>query len=139
MNADELRGDSRLPILTRSPPVRRLAGKGAPCRRQFKTNDATMYVVTVVFEAISGRSEALKEALLVQAENSLRYEDSCLRFDVSQDLLKDGRFFLYEIYEDEAAFDAHLESPYYKSFSEATAPMVASKTIERWSLISETP
>ncbi len=98
-----------------------------------------MYVISVVFEAVSGRSEALEEALLVQSENSLREELACLRFDVARDPAKDGRFFLYEIYEDEAAFDAHTQTPHYKSFSEKTAALIASKTVERWNLISETP
>ena len=31
-----------------------------------------MYVISVVIEAVSGRSEALEEALLLQSENSLR-------------------------------------------------------------------
>lgn len=98
-----------------------------------------MYAISVVFEAVSGRAAALEEALLVQAANSLREEVSCLRFDVARDPVKEGRFFLYEIYEDEAAYNAHRETPHYKSFSEKTASLVASKTVDRWHLISETP
>ena len=98
-----------------------------------------MYVISVVIEAVSGRSEALEEALLLQSENSLREELACLRFDVARDPAKNGRFFLYEVYEDEAAFEAHRQTPHYKSFSEKTAETIASKTVERWNLISETP
>ena len=98
-----------------------------------------MYVIAVLFEAVPGQGEALEEALLRQAENSLREEDGCLRFDVARDPATEGRFFLYEIYEDEAAFDAHGKTPYYKSFREKIADMIASRTVERWRLISGTP
>ena len=38
---------------------------------------------------------------------------------------------LYEIYDDAAAFDAHLATPHFAIFNEATAPLVASKTVHR--------
>jgi quinol monooxygenase YgiN len=97
-----------------------------------------MYVVTVVFEAVAGRGEELEQALLTQSDNSLREEVACLRFDVARDG-DDGRYFLYEIYEDEAAFEVHKQTPHYKSFNEKVAGMIASKSVERWTLISETP
>lgn len=37
--------------------------------------------------------------------------------------------FLYEIYDDEAAFKAHLQTPHFKSFSAATAVMVQDRKI----------
>ncbi|MGF1620879.1 MAG: putative quinol monooxygenase [Rhodomicrobiaceae bacterium] len=97
-----------------------------------------MYVVTVVFDAVSGRADALEDALIAQAENSLREEAGCLRFDVARDAAKPGRFFLYEIYENESAFDAHLQTPHFLDFSEKTAEMVANKTVDRWAMVRAT-
>jgi len=94
-----------------------------------------MYVVTVVFDAVSGREDALQEALTAQAENSLREEKGCLRFDVAKDARKEGRFFLYEIYETEAAFESHLKTPHFIDFDQKTAEMVANKTADRWSMV----
>jgi quinol monooxygenase YgiN len=97
-----------------------------------------MYIVTVIFDAVSGRADALEDALIAQAENSLRGEAACLRFDVAKDTAKPGRFFLYEIYENEAAFDAHLQTPHFLEFNKKTAEMVASKTVDRWAMVRAT-
>ena len=43
------------------------------------------------------------------------------------------RIVLYEIYDDAAAFDAHLATPHFASFNEATAALVAKKTVHRLS------
>jgi autoinducer 2-degrading protein len=37
--------------------------------------------------------------------------------------------FLYEVYDDRAAFDAHLSAPHFKSFDAATAGMIRSKKV----------
>jgi quinol monooxygenase YgiN len=37
--------------------------------------------------------------------------------------------FLYEVYDDRAAFDAHLATAHFKRFDAAVAPMVASKAV----------
>ena len=39
---------------------------------------------------------------------------------------------LYEIYDDEAAFQAHLETPHYARFKQATDPLIESRTIGRF-------
>ena len=38
---------------------------------------------------------------------------------------------LYEIYDDAAAFDAHLATPHFAVFNEVTTPLVARKTVHR--------
>ncbi|HCI20551.1 MAG TPA: antibiotic biosynthesis monooxygenase, partial [Alphaproteobacteria bacterium] len=40
-----------------------------------------------------------------------------------------GHVFLYEVYDDRAAFDAHLSMPHFKSFDAATAGMIRSKKV----------
>ena len=37
--------------------------------------------------------------------------------------------FLYEVYDDRKAFDAHLATLHFKQFDPAVAPMVASKAV----------
>ena len=39
------------------------------------------------------------------------------------------RDLLYELYDDEAAFRAHLATPHFLQFNEQTAPWVASKSV----------
>jgi (4S)-4-hydroxy-5-phosphonooxypentane-2,3-dione isomerase len=60
---------------------------------------------------------ALREKLLAgitaQGAASLEREPGCLRFDVCVDQGDPNRVLLYEVYEDEAAFAAHGETPHF--------------------------
>ncbi|MDH3452805.1 MAG: antibiotic biosynthesis monooxygenase [Gammaproteobacteria bacterium] len=88
-----------------------------------------MFVVTVIFELHPARCEEFEPAILAQARNSLDAETDCLQFDVCRNPQREEEFFLYEIYRDRAAFDAHLDSPHYKHFDATVTPMVANKTV----------
>jgi len=39
------------------------------------------------------------------------------------------RVFLYEIYDDAAAFDTHKKAPHFATFDRDSAPLVASKVV----------
>ena len=88
-----------------------------------------MFVVTVDFTAAESRAEALLAALRENAAHSLADEPGCRRFDVCRTEGAAGRFFLYEIYDDRAAFDAHRATAHYAAFTEATRDLVAEKTV----------
>lgn len=93
-----------------------------------------MFVVTVHFEVKKEAIEAFRAAVLEQASNSLTKEEGCRRFDVCFDEARPERAFLYELYDDRAAFDRHRETGHFARFSETTAAMIADKTIETWQL-----
>ena len=91
-------------------------------------------VVLVEFDLHPGKEPEFRRLVLENAAASLRDEPGCSRFDV---LTPEGgpgeRIVLYEIYDDAAAFDAHLATAHFAAFNEATAPLVASKTVRRLS------
>jgi autoinducer 2-degrading protein len=95
-----------------------------------------MYVVIVFFEAKAEHVAAVRGALLAQSRNSLEREKGCRQFDVAQDPLDPASFFLYETYDSEAAFKAHLETEHYKTFDETVTPWTASKHVLTYELIS---
>ncbi len=94
-----------------------------------------MFVVTVTFVAKSGDAEAFRARLRRQAADSLGGEPGCHRFDVCADPAAPGRIFLYELYSDEAAFKAHLETPHFKDFDRDVAPWIEEKTVATWTLL----
>ena len=94
-----------------------------------------MYAVTVTFEVAAEHTESFHEAVLAQAENSVRREEKCRQFDVCTDPERPGVIFLYEIYDDAAAFDDHLASDHFKAFDAAVAPWLTAKTVETWEVI----
>ena len=70
------------------------------------------YVLAVEWTAKAGQGDRIAE---VQKEFALlaRQEPGCRKFFVSRSEDNPDRFFLYEEYDDEAAFDAHLETPHF--------------------------
>jgi len=42
--------------------------------------------------------------------------------------------FLYEIYDDEEAFQNHLRSDHFAAFSDTTSPWIVDKSVDTWGL-----
>ena len=93
-----------------------------------------MYVVTVLFEISEGHVEAFRDAVVQQARNSLEREADCRRFDVCVDPADPQRVFLYEIYTDKSAFDAHLQTWHFRSFDHQVKQWLVSKKVMVWEL-----
>jgi autoinducer 2-degrading protein len=87
------------------------------------------YVVIVEFDIAPGQFAAFMPLMTVNAEASRRDEKGCRRFDVCVPREHKDRVFLYEIYDDEAAFEAHLQSSHFKEFAAATKDMVVGRKI----------
>lgn len=85
-----------------------------------------MYAVCVTFEIIPEAFDAFMPHMQAQAKNSLSLEEGCHVFDICA---AGTTVFLYELYTDEAAFQAHLESAHFVSFNSATADMIADKSM----------
>ena len=89
-------------------------------------------VVYVEFRVKPEDHAAFARLLAANAAASLETEPGCARFDVlTPEGAKDGRFVLYEIYADDAAFDAHLRTEHFLAFDRATAGTVLERRIAR--------
>lgn len=93
-----------------------------------------MLAVTVVFEIKAGSVAAFRKVMAEQARNSLEKEETCRRFDVCYDDRRPERCFLYELYDDQAAFDAHRATDHFKNFAKASDPLVESRQVDTWTL-----
>lgn len=93
-----------------------------------------MFVVTVTFVLKPEHIEAFQPAMIENARASLDTEPGCRRFDVSRDANDPAVTFLYEIYDDAAAFEAHKATAHFKSFDALVAPWLASKEVKTWVL-----
>ena len=92
-------------------------------------------VILVRFQVAEGERERFLERVTQNAATSIDREPGCRRFDVLTD--EEGRtneVVLYEIYDDDAAFDAHLQAPHFIEFRDAVKDIVVSSVIERLSL-----
>jgi quinol monooxygenase YgiN len=91
----------------------------------------TRLVVTVEL-LLDGDREDFMRLVAENAATSLHDEPGCHQFDVSIDCADDRKVFLYEVYEGDAAFSAHLASPHYAAFAARTTGMIARKHVRRF-------
>ena len=75
-----------------------------------------MYVIIAPIQIKPGFKDQFIAAVTEDAQGSVRDEPGCLRFDVIQDAIDVNRIWLYEVYKDEAAFQAHTQAPHFLKF-----------------------
>ena len=89
----------------------------------------TAFAITVDFTLKPGSMASFRKLIDKNAQDSCALEPGCSRFDVL--VPKDGvdRVFLYEIYADRAAFDAHLLTAHFEVFNRESEALVLSKKV----------
>jgi len=87
------------------------------------------YVVTVGFVVKAAHVEDFRTAMIENARTSRADEPGCRQFDVCIDPARPNAVFLYERYDDRAAFEAHLASTHFKTFDALVAPWLEGKTV----------
>jgi len=95
-----------------------------------------MFAVTVLFEIHDGHLGRFMPMMIGNAKASLEQEEGCRRFDVLTDPDRPGEVFLYELYDDQAAFEIHLRTPHFREFDARVAPMVAAKTVRTYTEVT---
>lgn len=93
--------------------------------------------VLVDFRLRPGAQPAFRKLVDANARASATRERGCRRFDVVEPRGEADRILLYEIYDDAAAFDAHLGTPHYAAFDTESAPLIAGKSVTLCDLVCE--
>ncbi len=88
-----------------------------------------MHAVLVEFTVKEAYAIRFVERVRQQAKDSLTKERDCHQFDVCIDSDDSLHVMLYEIYSDQAAFMAHLESRHFKEFNEETISWIDEKRV----------
>lgn len=95
------------------------------------------FVIMVDFRLVPGTRQRFRPLIDANAITSVKEEPGCRRFDVVEPVGEDDRIVLYEIYDDEAAFDVHCKSAHFLSFDAESAPLVSEKRVMRAALVCE--
>ncbi len=90
-----------------------------------------MQVLVVEFRIKPEQVAAFEVAILANAQASREQEPGCRQFDVCRNADEPELFYLYELYDDEAAVQAHLASAHFLQMNAATAAWVESKKVWR--------
>ena len=88
-----------------------------------------MHVLVVTIDIKPGCKDPFIAAMLEDARGSVKHEPGCVRFDVIQDEHNLNRIYLYEVYTDRAAFDAHMKMPHFLTWQEAVKDWFASPPV----------
>jgi (4S)-4-hydroxy-5-phosphonooxypentane-2,3-dione isomerase len=73
-------------------------------------------------ESVDAFMERLKDNA-----SAARKEPGCKQFDVLMDPKDKTKVMLYEVYNDEKAFEAHQQTPHFKKYLAEAVPLLASR------------
>jgi len=85
-----------------------------------------MFVLVVNIRVKPDDVERFMKQVLENAREA-RKEPGCRQFDVLFDPKDKTKVMLYEIYNDEKAFEAHQQTPHFKKYLAEAVPLLASR------------
>ena len=95
------------------------------------------FAIIVEFELLEGGFDIFHQEVLKNGEASLAKEAGCQCFDVLVPSKQENRIVLYEAYDDEAAFQEHLQSRHFKEFSDRVSGLVTERKLTRFRVSNE--
>lgn len=98
-----------------------------------------MIAVCVTFRIKDDRLPEFMTAMKKQAGDTLRKEPLCHRFDICGLSDWKSEVFLYELYDDLAAFRLHLQTDHFRAFDAQVADMVSDKTVRVFGEVINNP
>ncbi len=93
-----------------------------------------LFAIVVDFHLKQGARPEFRRLIDANADASVRTEPGCLQFDVLEPEGEGDRVLLYEIYSDQAAFEAHLRTEHFRIFNGASEALCLEKKVTRCSL-----
>ena len=89
------------------------------------------FVLAVNLRIKAENVDAFMAGVLANAREA-RKEPGCRHFDVLVDPNDRTKVMLYEIYDDEKAFEAHQQTPHFKKYLAQAVPLLASRERHVW-------
>lgn len=98
-----------------------------------------MYCIVVKNEVKPGSRDAYLAAMLPNAKASVEKEPGCISFDVLEAREEENTFYLYELYTDTAALQAHKATEHYLSSRPLLSEIVMATSVIRADVIERNP
>jgi (4S)-4-hydroxy-5-phosphonooxypentane-2,3-dione isomerase len=105
--------------------------------QQVAAQSAGMFVNAVDLDVVPAERENFLAAIKENGAAAAK-EPGCRRFDILNLANDPNHFFLYEVYDNEAAYKAHRETEHFKKFAAtvAAAKMVAKRDARQMSVVA---
>jgi quinol monooxygenase YgiN len=94
------------------------------------------YVVTVDFGTAPENFDRFKQIMNENAKASVTNEPGCRQFNVYEVASAPNHLFLFEVYEDDAAFQQHVNSAHFKHFKDVSDPIITSRAGSRGTMFA---
>jgi (4S)-4-hydroxy-5-phosphonooxypentane-2,3-dione isomerase len=88
-----------------------------------------VYAIWVTVKVKPDKREQFLDVIEDDSICSVRDEPGCVRFDVLQDRSDPNTYYFYEVYHDEAAFEAHTKTPHLARWRAASAECCEGPTV----------
>ena len=93
------------------------------------------FVLQVAIRIKPENVDAFMKKLDENARNA-RKEPGCKQFEVLVDPNDRAKIMLYEVYNDEAAFETHQQTPHFKKYVAEAVPLLADRVRSVWKRVS---
>jgi len=90
-----------------------------------------MFVLQVNIRIKPESVDAFMKKALENAREA-RKEPGCRQFDVLVDPKDSARVMLYEVYDDEQAFETHQQTPHFRKYIAEAVPLLATRERQVW-------
>ncbi|MFK3772074.1 putative quinol monooxygenase [Pseudomonas sp. NPDC089406] len=98
-----------------------------------------MYSLFIKTRVKPGSADAFLTAIQANAAASVATEPGCLVFDVSQDREDPDVIYLYEIYQDDAAYEAHTLTAHFRDSRPLVAPLIVEQVYYESEVVARNP
>ena len=125
------------PFLASAAAVALLAGASVMLlqSRHAAAEAGGLFVNAVDLVIVPSEMPKFLEAIKENGANSVK-EPGCREFNITVLASNPNHVFLYEVYDNEAALDAHRQTPHFKKYQAATQGMVADRFVRPMSVIA---
>ena len=88
-----------------------------------------LYINAVDIDVVPGQLENYLAAIKEVGAAAIKTEPGCSEFDVTVSQKDPNHLFIFEVYNNAAAFEAHLKSDHYKKYAAAAKDIVAKREV----------
>ena len=96
---------------------------------------APLYISAVDIDIVPGQIDNYLAALKENGAASV-HEPGCRAFNIAVSQKNTNHVFVFEVYDNAAAFDAHLQTDHFKKYAATTKDMVAKRDSHPLSLVA---
>lgn len=95
-----------------------------------------MFAVVVTLKFDPAHTDDFMPLMRENARATFQDEPGCRQFDLCMDPARPGEVFLYETYDDEAAFQTHLKTPHFLKFDAAVQHLVTGRDVRTYAQVA---